>query len=164
MKKYNKLNPEVIVGLGERTEFLEKEAPFKTVTKLHIQLEDWLGDDIMECHPCYIVTEELKIALENSDFTGYELAEMEVTRDEYFANNYQLKKALPKFYWLKIKGQKQIDDLYISENDDLMSDSRFTELILNKFSHSYLDVDKEEDAEQQDLLKRLLERAKQRNS
>ena len=30
MKKYNKLNPEVIVGLGERTEFLEKEAPFKT--------------------------------------------------------------------------------------------------------------------------------------
>lgn len=53
--------------------------------------------------------------------------------------------------------------MYISENDFLMTDFQFTKIILDKFSHTYLDVDKEEDTEQQDLLKRLLERAKQRN-
>ena len=57
---YKIIQPEVIVGLGEKTEFLEKEAPFKTITKLHIKLEDWLGDDLMECFPCYIITENLK--------------------------------------------------------------------------------------------------------
>ena len=89
MKKYNKLNPEVIVGLGEKTEFLEKEPPFTTVTKLHIALEDWLGDDLMECFPCYIVTEELKKYLAQSHFTGFELMEMEVTKAECFNENYQ---------------------------------------------------------------------------
>lgn len=29
---YKIVQPEVIVGLGEKTEFLEKEPPFKTVT------------------------------------------------------------------------------------------------------------------------------------
>jgi hypothetical protein len=163
MKNYNKLNPEVIVGLGERTVFLEKEAPFKIVIELHIQLEDWLGDDLMECFPCFIVTQELKKVLEISEFTGFEFSEMQVTKDEYFKDNYQLKRALPKFYWMKIIGEKGIDDLYISEDSCLMSDSRFTELILKKFNHSYLDIDKEEDSEQQKLLQKLLERAKKRN-
>ena len=163
MKKYNKLNPEVIVGLGEKTEFLEKEPPFNTVIKLHIQLEDWLGDDIMECYPCYIVTEELKDSMENTSFTGYEFKEMEVTKAEYFNDNYQLKKDLPKFFWLKVIGREGIDDMYISNNDYLMSDFQFTRFISEKFNHKYLDIDKEEDTEQQELLKKLLERAQQRN-
>lgn len=40
MKKFDKIQPEVIVGLGEHTEFLEKDVPFRTVLKLHIDLED----------------------------------------------------------------------------------------------------------------------------
>ena len=163
-KIYQKIQPEVIAGLGERTEYLEKQPPFNTVVKLHIQLEDWLGDDLMECHPCFIVTEELKKGLENSEFNGFEIAEMEVTQDEYFSNNYQLKKPLPKFYWLKIIGKKDADDFYLSEKDYLMSSGELTNFIKENYCHTYLDINKEEDTEQQGLLKKLLERAKQRKN
>jgi|GEM_PF-3898787 len=112
---------------------------------------------------CYIVTEELKKSLVQSRFTGFEFMEMEVTKAECFNENYQLKKNLPKFFWLKITGEKGIDDLYISENDCLMTDFQLTKLISDKFNHTNLDIDKEEDKEQHDLLRRLLERAKRRN-
>ena len=54
MKKYNKIFPEVIVGLGDNieyypTEFIEGQK--RLITKFHIKLEDWLGDDLMECFP-----------------------------------------------------------------------------------------------------------------
>lgn len=164
MKEYKKIVPEVIVGLGDDTKFLEKQPPFITVLNLHIDLEDWLGDDLMECHPCYIATEQLKNALESSEYTGFEFAEMVVRKGEYFKDNYHLKKSLPKFYWMKIIGKENIDDLYISDKGYLMSDSNAIEFIRKDFNHKYLDVDLEEDVEQQEFLKNLLERAKQRNN
>ena len=145
MKKYNKLNPEVIVGLGERTEFLEKEPPFKTVRKLHIELEDWLGDDIMKCHPCYIVTESVKIDLEKSVFTGFEFDNMEVTKGEYFLNNYQLKKNVPEFYFMKIIGKEGSDDLFLDDNLLLSIDEIFLDYLKHNFALNYSAINPQRD-------------------
>lgn len=60
MKNYKILQPEIIVGIGDNTLFLEKDPPFRTIKRLHIELENWLGDDLKECFPCYIITENLK--------------------------------------------------------------------------------------------------------
>ena len=106
--KYHIIEPEVIVGLGEKTEFLEKEPPFNTVVKLHIQLEDWLGDDLMVNSNCYIVTESLREAVEASDFTGFNIMDLEQTKDEYFDDNYHQEKPLPKFYWMEVIGKKML--------------------------------------------------------
>lgn len=159
MTKYIKIQPEVIIGLGERTEFLEKKPPFNTITKLHIQLEDWLGDDLMLNSNCYIVTKPLKEALEKSDFTGFEFSEMEVTKDEYFDNNFQLKRELPSFYWMKIIGDKDKEDMYMYSLDLYCSDS-FLDFLRNKFQIKYLDVDPIHDKETDDFIMSLINKNK----
>lgn len=143
MKKYHIIQPEVIVGLGEKTEFLEKEPPFLTVIKLHIKLEDWLGDDLMECYPCYIVTEQLKTGLLETEFTGFEFSEMTKTKGEYFNDNYQLKKSLPELYWMKIIGKQDIDDIIIGPEKSLLVDEDLLNYLKNNFTLKYMDINPE---------------------
>ncbi|GEM_PF-1049177 len=109
--EFTQVNPEVIVGLGNRTVFTDKSNT--QVENLHIQLEDWLGDDLMEIHPCFVVTKPLADALRYSDFTGFEIANLQLTKDRYFSENYSLKKPLPPFHWLKINGEAYTDDFGI---------------------------------------------------
>lgn len=159
MKTYQTIQPEVIVGLGEKTEFLEKEAPFLTVIKLHIQLEDWLGDDLMECHPCYIVTEKLKTGLQTTKFTGFEFSEMIVTKDEYFNDNYQLNKSLPEFYWMKIIGKQDFDDIIIGPEKSLLVGEELLDYLKKNFTLNYMDV-KPERNEFDDLLDQMIAESK----
>jgi hypothetical protein len=125
MKNYLTVQPEVIVGLGANTEFKEKSQPFKTVTTLHIDLEDWLGDDLMECHPYYIVTEKLKKILDANSFKGFNISEMKVTKAECFDNNYHQNKPLPQFYWLQVNGERSTADIYIDDSSNLISRIHF---------------------------------------
>ena len=157
MKKYDKILPEVIVGLGSLTEY---EAGSTSIKKLHILLEDWLGDDLMTCHPVYIVTENLKNGLQNQKFKGFEFEDMTVTEDEYFENNFQLDIPLPKFYWMKIVGKEGEDDLYLSKY--LMADIGFVNYLKQNFRTKFLDVNPEINKKQQELLQKLAARAKSR--
>lgn len=159
MKTYQTIQPEVIVGLGEQTEYLEKEPPFLTVTKLHIQLEDWLGDDLMECHPCYIVTEKLKDGLQNIGFSGFKFAEMILIKDEYFDNNYQLKKGLPKFYWLQVVGKQDIDDMVIGIEKSLLIEEKMLTYLQENFILNYMDIGPERN-EFDDLLDKMIAESK----
>lgn len=159
MKEYKKIQPEVIVGLGNDTEFLEQKPPFKTVINLHIDLEDWLGDDLMECNSCYIITEQLKNELDNTEYTGFEFDDIEITLGEYFKENYNLKKDLPNFYWLKVIGKKDVDDLYIGEDSMLYVSNVFLDFLIKKFSVNYLEIEPERD-EFDDLLDRMIAESK----
>lgn len=119
MKKFHFIEPEVIVGLGENTIIDNNYSPPK-VENLDLEIEDWLGDDLMESYPCFIITEALKSGLEKRKFTGYEsINEIEVKKAEYFKDNYQLAKDVPKFYWLKINGTPFKDDFSISNDNAL---------------------------------------------
>lgn len=159
MKEYKKIQPEVIVGLGNDTEFLEQKPPFKTIINLHIDLEDWLGDDLMECNSCYIVTEQLKNDLENTTYKGFEFVDLELTLGEYFKENYRQKKDLPNFYWLKVIGRKDIDDLYIGDESMLYVSDDFLKFLTNKFVVNYLEIEPERD-EFDDLLDRMIAESK----
>jgi len=153
---YKKIQPEVIVGLGTRTIFKETEPPFLTIISLHIDLEDWLGDDLMECFPVLLVSNELKIGLENSNFTGFQFHEMEVTKAQYFNDNYQLNKELPKFYWMKIIGEKGLDDM-IRDNTtrELFVKNTLIEFLKKKFIVKYMEVNPERN-EFDDLLDKMI--------
>lgn len=155
MKNYQKIQPEVIVGLGEKTQFLEKAPPFRTVTNLHIQLEDWLGDDLMECHPCFLVTESLKKGLESSYFTGFEFENLEVTKDEYFNDNYKLDKTLPKFYWLKVKGHETTDDITLDIDSVLNVSDELLLFLQKNYTLNYMDINPERN-EFDDLLDQMI--------
>lgn len=155
MKEYKAICPEIITGLGEKTTYLETNPPFLTITKLHIELEDWLGDDLMLNSNCYIVTQRLKEALEEEVFTGFEFAEMEVTKSKYFSNNYQLNKALPPFYWMKILGKKDNDDIYM-DNLDLNISVPFLDFLKKNFQTQYLEIDPIYDKETDDFIMSLI--------
>lgn len=105
--KYIKVEPEVIVGMGEHTVIDNSIYPPK-VQNLHINLEDWMGDNLMENFPVYIITERLKKGLQATDFKGFKINNLELTTDEYFFEHYQLKKEIPKFYWLLAKRIRMI--------------------------------------------------------
>lgn len=156
---YKVIQPEVIVGLGEKTVFLEKEQPFKTVLKLHVQLEDWLGDDIMECYPCYLVTENVEKSLREQNFTGYEIDDVEISKSEYFADNYNLVKELPKFYWLKINGKVGENDLYLGDGKNLYASELLIKFLSENFSTRYLDIEPERN-EFDDLLDQMIAESK----
>lgn len=152
---YKIVQPEVIVGLGNKTEFGEDAPPFKTVKKLHINLEDWLGDDLMECHPCYIITDNLKKGLESTDFSGFTFDRLELDRDEYFPDNYRLKKPLPLFHWLKITGKMNVDDVYIGEGKSLFCSDKFIKYLKENFTVNYLTIDPQKN-EFDDLLAQMI--------
>jgi hypothetical protein len=156
MKNYQKIQPEVIVGLGEKTQFLEKVPPFRTVINLHIQLEDWLGDDLMECHPCYIVTQSLKEGLESSAFSGFEFSDLEVTKDEYFDNNYQINRPLPKFYWLKVIGVLNRDDMSVDLDSSLSISDELLSFLQRNYTLNKLDKNPQRN-EFDDLLDKMID-------
>jgi hypothetical protein len=133
------INPEVIVGLGDYTTF-KKNNPHE-VEVLHIELEDWLGDDIMEIFPCFVITENLEMTLLKTKFTGYYTCFLSITLNEYFENNHASGKTLPTFKWLKVTGTPYFDDFGIDNKTKKMviSESVF-DLLKQAFSINYLTV------------------------
>ena len=72
------LEPEVSGGHGENTIYgTEEEIAIEGISKkvkyLHYEFEGWLGDDLLESTPAFIVSSRLATELENSDFIDYKL-------------------------------------------------------------------------------------------
>lgn len=112
------LEPEVAGGLGEQTIMDNGKHP-PVVTKLHYEFDGWLGDEILESFPCFIVTSEVRNALENSTLSGYSFQEAIITTSPTFLEIYP-DRHLQDFCWLKIHGAAGKDDV------GLTSDGRLT--------------------------------------
>jgi hypothetical protein len=80
----------------------------------------------MEFHRCYRITEKLENALRKLSFIGYEIDNVEVSKSECFEDNYNLDKALPKFYWLKVNGQVEKSNLYVGREKKLYASERLS--------------------------------------
>lgn len=95
------LEPEVSGGHGENTiygteEEIATEGISKKVKYLHYEFEGWLGDDLLESTPAFIVSSRLATELENSDFIDYKLEECLITKSDMFIEMYP-EKELPEF-------------------------------------------------------------------
>lgn len=100
--------PEVAGEIGERTVFENYDAIVSSgarpiVAYLHFVFMGWLGDDIIETTPCFLVSERLKNAIEQSDLSGYEFQDAEISISEEFEELYP-KTQLPQFYRLIPQG------------------------------------------------------------
>lgn len=91
MKLYM-LEPEVAGELGEKTLFNNDNS----VSRLHYEFHGWLGDDLLESTPCYIVSELLGQSLIMSNITGFHLEEMEGSLTDEFIELYP-NRELPTF-------------------------------------------------------------------
>ncbi|SJN58498.1 hypothetical protein VR7878_02883 [Vibrio ruber DSM 16370] len=111
---YFYIEPEVSGGFGEQSTVDTAVHP-PEVSKLHYRFDGWLGDDLLETFPCYIVTSFLAEVIESSELNGYVLDEVVISTSEQFEALYpQIK--LPKFYWLKVLGIAGKDDFGIADD------------------------------------------------
>ncbi|MDF9451472.1 hypothetical protein [Bacillus toyonensis] len=98
------LSPEVAGGHGEQTIYsVEKnigtEGISGKVQFLHYEFYGWLGDDLLESTPCFIVSEKLKNALLSSELKDFKLEECLISLSEEFQELYP-DKELPNFWRL----------------------------------------------------------------
>ena len=92
-----------------------------TVTRLHYQFDGWLGDDLLEAFPCFIVTERLADALSKSMLTGWSLGPVEISTSAEFEELYP-DRELPRFVWLRVQGSPDSDFALTADNRLAVSD------------------------------------------
>ncbi len=128
--QYFYVEPEVSGGLGDHT-IMDRSVHPPIVSKLHYQMEGWLGDAILESFPAFIVTEEAKQGLLESGVTGADFAEVEVTTTDDFRELYP-NREVPPFAWLKPTGEAGQDDFGTASDGRLVVSDRALN-VLRKF-------------------------------
>ena len=131
-----RVEPEVAGQLGEDSVLDHSTTPF-TVQVLHYDFDGWLGDDLVETTPCFLVTDLLAAALRNSDLSGWVLDDLKVTTSEVFEELYP-GKDLPEFRWLKVVGATS-DDFCLDRRHRLEVSDRALQL-LKEFSIGNADI------------------------
>lgn len=127
MKSYYVIEPEVAGGFGENTE-IDRSSGRMEVKKLHYKFDGWLGDQLLESTPCYIVSEQLAIEIDREKLSGAEFDEVEVTVSDQFADMYP-NREIPKFVWLKVTGTPGEDDFGIASGLRLTVSERALNLL-----------------------------------
>jgi hypothetical protein len=108
MMRYFYFEPEVAGGLGDQT-IMDRSVHPPIISKLHYQMEGWLGDAILESFPAFIVTEDAKQGLLKSGATGANFGEVKVTTTNNFRKLHPSRE-VPPFAWLKPTGEAGQDD------------------------------------------------------
>lgn len=117
-KTYWRISFEVAGELAEGTEMDTSVHPPRVI-RLHHRFEGWLGDDIIECFPCYLVTEGVAKILKESGLSGFELDDVEISKSPEFDEMYPGRQ-LPRFRWLKITAtQPKEADFRLTQDDHL---------------------------------------------
>lgn len=132
------LEPEVAGGWGTGTVADTSVHP-PVVTLLHHEFQGWLGDDLLESFPCFIVTGRFADQLRRSDMTGFRLAAVKISRSEPFREMHPRQK-LPTFKWLQPVGKAGRDDFGLSSNPHRLVVSKRALELLRGFQLEYCDV------------------------
>ena len=138
MVNYFLLEPEVAGELGAETKLDSSTHPPR-VSELHYELSGWLGDDILESFPCYLVSERCAAALGAAGLSGYELDSVIVTASETFRELYDYH-SLPKFHWFRPNGKAGVDDFWLAP-DNRLAVSETALAVLRAFKLDHCDVE-----------------------
>lgn len=139
MKKFYKLEPEVAGTLGLNTEMDTSTHP-PVVSKLHYDMDIWLGDDLLETFPCYLVTDKLRRVIEEMGATGAAFDEVEVVFTEEFDERHPVH-TRPVLSWLKPVGLPGEDDIAIVPPSRLIVSERMWEAMKARTSVNHCDVE-----------------------
>lgn len=93
------LEPEVSGGHGEQTiygteEDIAKEGISGDIKFLHYEFEGWLGDDLLESTPAFIISSNLEDELRKSECKDYKLEKCLITMSDVFMELYPNKEFL----------------------------------------------------------------------
>ncbi|WP_085681063.1 hypothetical protein [Marinobacter salarius] len=131
MTVYYQIEPEVAGGWGENTRADTSVHP-PVVHSLHYEFEGWLGDELLESFPCFLVSEQVGQALLAANLAGFSLEQVEISLSPQFLE-LQERPLPPRFYWLRITGHAGQADFGISESNLLVVSEQALE-VLRRFS------------------------------
>jgi hypothetical protein len=120
--KFSVLSPEVAGDLGHNT-VMDTGASGLRVDHLHYEFNTWLGDDLIEAFPCFIVSAHLKETIELAGLTGMVFDSAEVSTTQVFEDLYPARR-LPVFYWLKVTGKPGVTDFGLTPDARLVVSER----------------------------------------
>ncbi len=121
------LDPEVPGQLAPGT-VLDRGSHPPLLAEFHLVVAGWLGSDLVACFPAFAVTTRLADALREGRFSGYELAEMQVSLDEQYADLHPEARP-PDLIWLKVTGTAFEDDFGLDSSLDLVVSDRVVALL-----------------------------------
>jgi hypothetical protein len=129
--RYFLLSPEVAaMGLGKNTQ-LDRSVHPPIITHLHYDFDVWLGDDLLECFPCFVSTRRLANAISEARLTGLEFGPVEITTSGLFRDLYP-DSNLPEFLWLKVQGKSGKDDFGLDKDGRLVVSEHALHILKNK--------------------------------
>ncbi len=125
--EYFELEPEVAGELGEKT-IIDTTTHPPIVGKLEFIFTGWLGDDIIECFPVFLVSERLKKLLQTTSLSGFTIEECDINISEKMR---ELKPSTNpgQFFWLKVYGKSNLEDFFISSDNMLIVSSKALEIL-----------------------------------
>lgn len=131
--QYYELETEVAGGFGDKS-VLDTSVHPPVVDRLHILVEGWLGDHLLETSPCFIVTRQLGKDLERNRLSGYDLDHVEIEISDQFIEIYG-DRELPAFYWLKVSGEAGVSDFGISDQLKLIVSGQALDVMRNRLNN-----------------------------
>jgi hypothetical protein len=132
------LEPEVPGELGEQT-IIDNSVHPPIVLYLHFVFKGWMGDDLVECFPVFLISGYLSERLSNSDLTGFKINSCKIEYSKEFQILHP-KGPIPQFYWLSITGDDKAD-FFVSKDFRLtVSEKAF--LIVKEFRLDFCDMRK----------------------
>lgn len=125
---YFALEPEVAGGFGKRT-ILDATVHPPVVEHLNYEFGwGYLGDELLENFPCFIVTQRLADILVRSGLGSFYLDEVEVTFTPD-AQEEHAGKPFPHFLWLRVTGTAGQDDLGVTGKAQLVVSERALQVL-----------------------------------
>jgi len=116
------IEPEVAGELGPGTE-IDRSVHPPLVGRFEHLFSGWLGDEILECFPCYLVTSRLGEAIVEHGLSGCRLGPVDVSRSEQFEELYP-DQELPSFRRLVISGHAGQNDFGLASDYRLVISER----------------------------------------
>jgi hypothetical protein len=134
---YTVVQPEVAGGWGPRT-VVDRSVHPPLVSRLHYEFDGWLGDEILESFPCFIVSAALAADLRRHHLTGHSLGSVEISTSSQFEELHP-NTTLPPFEWLRVNGHAGKDDFGLDTVSRLIvSPQALSLLVQHELRHAIL--------------------------
>jgi hypothetical protein len=134
--RYFVVEPEVAGGWGDNT-IADTDVHPPVVIHLHYEFEGWLGDELLESFPCFVVTRKLAAAIEEAGLNGASFESVEISVSENFKEAHP-RVALPSFVRFVPTGKAGVGDFGISDGRLVVSERALR--ILKKARLRHADV------------------------
>lgn len=126
--RFYKLEPEIAGEIGDNSIIQYKNGKISKVKYLEFRFTDWLGDELISTHPCYIITENLKKEILLNKLKGIQFQDILISfSDDFFELNDSIE--IPNFVRIIC------ENIYEEKNDDIVQDfyvNKYKELIISE--------------------------------